>query len=130
MDSCYAVYKTLFRQGFGYSSQLEDLGRYYLGYTDLMQHWSGKLGDRFLTVDYEDLVTHQEEVSRRIVAFCGLEWEDACLSFETNAGPALTASAAQVRMPVYTTSVGLWRHYEAQLEPLARVLQQGGSECN
>ena len=130
MDSCYAVYKTLFRQGFGYSCDLSHLGRYYLGYKNLMKHWNEALAGRFMTVDYEDLVGRQEEVSRRIVAACGLDWEDACLSFERNAGPALTASAAQVRNPIYSTSVGLWRHYESELEPLARVLRQGRIECD
>jgi tetratricopeptide (TPR) repeat protein len=130
IDTCYAIYKTLFRQGFEYSYDLSDLGRYYLGYKALVEHWNEALAGRFLTVDYEDLVANQEPISRHIVSGCGLDWEDACLNFDKNPGPALTASAAQVRNPIYSTSVGLWRHYQAELEPLVRVLRQGGIECD
>jgi hypothetical protein len=91
-----------------------------------MDHWRRLLPGRFLDVDYEDLVDNQEDVSRRMVAFCGLDWEDACFSFEKNEAPSLTASAAQVRQPIYRSSVGLWRHYELELEPLIRILQEGG----
>jgi tetratricopeptide (TPR) repeat protein len=128
MDTCYAVYKTLFRQAFEYSYDLTGLGRYYLGYKAMMEHWAEVLPGRFLTVDYEELVGGQEQASRRLVAFCGLEWEDACLSFEKNASPSFTASAAQVREPIYTSSVQLWRHYESELAPLRLVLEEGG--CN
>jgi hypothetical protein len=86
------------------------------------------LPGRFLDVDYEDLVANQEAVSRRVISFCGLDWEEACLSFEKNASPSLTASAAQVRQPIYKSSVALWRHYERELEPLIRVLREGGVE--
>lgn len=128
MDTCYAIYKTLFRQGSEYSYDLSDLGRYYLGYTALMEHWREVLGERFLTIDYEELVNDQEQVSRRIVAFCGLDWEEACLSFEKNTSPSMTASAAQVRQPIYNSSVALWRRYERELEPLSAILREGGVE--
>jgi hypothetical protein len=127
MDSCYAVYKTLFRDGYYFSYDLIDLGRYYLGYLDLMAHWRRLLPDNFLDVDYEEMVENQEGTSRRIIAFCGLPWEDVCLSFEKNTSSLLTASAAQVRQPIYKTSVALWRHYERELEPLAAVLREGGA---
>ena len=130
MDSCYAIYKTLFRQGYPFSSDLVDLGRFYLCYRKLMEHWRQMLPGRFMEVDYEELVDHQEEVSRQLVAFCGLEWEDECLSFEKNASPSLTASAAQVRQPIYRTSVALWRRYEEELQPLIRVLKKGGVEVD
>ena len=126
VDSCYAIYKTLFRKGYSYSYDLRDMGRYYLAYARLMAHWRQVLPGRFLDVSYEDLVANQEAESRRMVAFCGLEWEDACLSFEKNASPSLTASAAQVRQPIYKTSVALWRRYERELEPLVRILREGG----
>lgn len=128
VDGCYAVYKTLFRDAYYFSYDLIELGRYYLGYLQLMDHWRRVLPGRFLDVDYEDLVANQEAVSRRMIAFCGLEWEDACLSFEKNTSPSLTASAAQVRQPIYKSSVALWRHYERELEPLIGVLREGGVE--
>jgi len=126
IDSCYAVYKTLFRDGYLFSYDLEDLGRFYLGYLDLMAHWRRVLPGRFLDVDYEALVENQEAVTRQMIDFCGLEWNEACLSFEKNASPTLTASAAQVRQPIYKSSVALWRRYEKELDPLIRVLEAGG----
>ena len=130
VDSCYAVYKTLFRRGYLFSYDLRELGRYYLAYNDLMRHWREVLPGRFLDVKYEELVANQEDVTRRMVGFCGLEWEDACLSFEKNASPSLTASAAQVRQPIYKTSVALWRRYEEELQPLIRVLRDGGVDVD
>ena len=126
MDACYAIYKTLFRAGLSYSYDLGDLGRYYLGYKAMMEHWQEMPPGRIFTVDYEELVENQEQVSRAMVLFCGLDWEEACLSFEKNASPSFTASAVQVRSPVYSSSVRLWRRYEAGLAPLRRILEDGG----
>lgn len=128
--NCYAVYKTLFRSGYNFSYNLEEMGEYYLGYLRLMAHWRKVLPGRFLDVDYEALVANQEEESRRLIAWCGLEWEDAVLSFEKNASPSLTASAAQVRQPIYRTSLEQWRNYEEELQPLIRVLRDGGVEID
>lgn len=130
VDSCYAVFKTLFRRGYPFSYDLEHMGRFYLGYRQLMEHWRTLLPGRFLDIDYEDIVANQEDASRRMVEFCGLDWEDACLAFEKNTSPSLTASAAQVRQPIYKTSVALWRHYEEELQPLIRVLRDGGVEID
>ena len=126
MDVCYAMYKTLFRMAYPFSYDLGDLGRYYLAYRQLMAHWRDVLHGRFLEVDYEDLVQNQEAVSRQLVDHVGLEWEDACLHFDRNASPSLTASAAQVRKPMYSSSIGLWRRYASELQPLAAVLRAGG----
>ena len=128
MDVCYAMYKTLFRMAYPFSYDLDDLGRYYLAYHKLMAHWRAVLPERFLDLDYEDLITNQEDVSRRLVAHCGLEWDDACLSFERNASPSLTASAAQVRQPLYRSSMDLWRRYASELAPLRDALRRGGIE--
>lgn len=125
MDVGYAIYKTLFRMAYPFSYDLRDLGRYYLAYAGLMAHWRSSLGGAFLEVDYEELVAQQELVSRRIVEFCGLDWQDSCLAFERNASPCLTASAAQVREPIYASSVGLWRSYREQLQPLAEAIRAG-----
>ena len=127
MDVCYAMYKTLFRMAYPFSYDLDDLARYWLGYAELMAHWRKQLPpERFLEVDYEDLVADQEAVSRRLVAHAGLPWEDACLRFERNPQASLTASAAQVRQPIYRSSVGLWRRYQRELEPLAARLRAAG----
>jgi hypothetical protein len=126
MDVCYAMYKTLFRMAYPFSYDLSDLARYYLAYRELMAHWGATLPGRFLEIAYEDLVANQERTTRGLVAHCGLDWEDACLAFEKNDRPSLTASAAQVRQKIYGSSVGLWRSYCGELEPLARALRDAG----
>lgn len=127
MDACYAMFKTLFRMAYPFSYDLDDLGRYWLGYDQLMAYWRQMLpAERFLDVDYEALVDDQEVVSRALIAHARLGWEDACLHFERNQQPTLTASAAQVRQPIYRSSLGLWRKYETQLSPLLRKLEHAG----
>lgn len=128
MDSCLAMYRTLFRMGYPFSYDLQDLGRYYLAYHRLMQHWRDTCPAGFLDLDYEALIENQERETRRLLDYCGLEFEPACLEFHRNAAPVATASAAQVRQPLYNTSVQRWRRYESQLAPLAEILQQGGVE--
>ena len=122
MDVCYAVYKTLFTAPYPFSYDLEELGRYYLAYRRLVDHWRDTLGETLLTLRYEDLVADQEGQSRRLIAHCGLGWDPACLSFYEGDAPSSTASAAQVRRPIYSSSIGRWRRYERELEPLANVL--------
>ncbi len=128
MDVCYAMYKTLFRMAYPFSYDLCDLAKYYLSYRRLMAHWREVLPGRIIEIEYEALVADQEGESRRLVAACGLDWEDACLAFERNASPSLTASAAQARQPIYASSVGLWQRYAEQLAPLAEMLHAGGVE--
>lgn len=126
MDACYAILKTLFRMGYPYSYDLNDLADYYLSYHRLMDHWRAALPSRMIEVDYEDLVQDVDVVARRTVKAIGLPWDDACLMFDQNMTPAATASAAQVRQPIYRSSVGAWRHYAGDLEPLAARLRAGG----
>jgi tetratricopeptide (TPR) repeat protein len=128
LEGCYAIYKTLFRMAYPFSYSLEDLAGYYLAYHRLMAHWRALAPAAMLEIDYEDLVMQQEAVSRRLVDHCGLAWEPQCLAFERNASPTLTASAAQVRQPIYRSSLRLARNYASELEPLARLLRAGGLE--
>jgi hypothetical protein len=85
----------------------------------LMRHWATVIGDAWLTVDYENLVSDQEAVTRSILEHCRLAWEPQCLEFSTRSGAVSTASAVQVRQPLHANSVGKWRHYSRQLEPLS-----------
>ncbi|PHZ84591.1 tetratricopeptide repeat-containing sulfotransferase family protein [Paremcibacter congregatus] len=126
LDNCYAMYKTLFQMGYPYSYALDDLGAYYIAYHRLMAHWRAQLPGRIHDVDYEALVTDQKTQSKRLVAVCGLDWQDACLNFHENKSASATASAAQVRHPIYTSSVEKWRHYETQLAPLKAQLAAAG----
>jgi hypothetical protein len=122
------MYKTLFRMGYPFSYDLSDLGAYYLAYHDLMAHWRTAFPSRILDVDYQALVQNAEPESRRIVEHCGLGWEPRCLDFHRNTAPAATASAVQVRQPIYQTSVDAWQRYEQQLAPLAKQLRAAGLE--
>ena len=128
LDVCYAMYKTLFRMAYPFSYSLDDLAQYYIAYDALMAHWRRTLHGQLLEIDYEDLVSNQEAVSRRLIARCGLEWEPQVLNFERNTAPTFTASAAQVRQPIYTSSLGLWRHYASELAPLRARLAAAGIE--
>ena len=126
MDTGYALYKTLFRMGCPYSYDLGDLGAYMAGHHRLTAHWRGLLPGRIIDIGYEAVVHDTEVQSRALIMALGLDWQDACLDFHSHAGAAATASAAQVRQPVYTTSVGLWQRYDQQLQPLAEALRQNG----
>jgi len=128
MDSCYAMYKTLFRAGYPFSYSLQDVGRYYIAYRQLLDHWRNTLPGSFLDVDYENLIASQESETRRILNYLELPWEEDCLQFHRHTGPAATASAAQVRQPIYSSSVGLWRKYARQLAPFERKLREHGIE--
>jgi len=129
MASGYAMYKTLFRMGYPFSYDFKDIGRYYLAYNRLMTHWKNMFPGRILDVQYEALVDDQEAVSRTILTHCQLQWEEECIEFHRNAAPTATASAAQVRQPIYREARDLWRTHEAALAPLAEVLKEGGLEC-
>jgi hypothetical protein len=126
MDSCFGMYRTLFRAGYPFSYDFSDLAKYYIAYSRMMRHWRDVLGDWFMDVSYDSLVDAQEQVSREMIEFCGLEWQEACLEFHRNDAPVATASSAQVRQPVYREALQRWRKYEAQLQPLAGLLRQGG----
>jgi len=126
MDVCYAVYKTLFNQAYPFSYDLDELAGYYTCYSRLMQHWREVMPGGVLDVRYEDLVTNTEAEARRILAWCGLEWEAAVLNPSENKRPSRTASAAQVREPIYTSSVEKWRKHEAGLAPLRDHLVAAG----
>lgn len=126
LDSCLAMYKTLFRAGYPFSYDFDDLARYYIAYHRLLQHWRSHIPESFIDVDYETLVAGQEPTTRRLLDYCGLAWEPGCLNFHHNPAPTATASARQVRQPLYRDAAGRWHHYAQQLEPLAAQLRAAG----
>ena len=130
MAACYAIYKTLFRDGYPFSYDLEELARYYAAYRRLMRHWETTLPGRIHIVSYEKLVADQVGETHRLLEFCGLGWQDACAEFHRNPAPANTASAVQVRRRIYDTSVSQWRNYEQQLAPLRARLTAAGVDCD
>ena len=126
LASGYAMFKTLFRMGYPFSYDQQDLGRYQLAYLKLMNHWREVLPGDFLEVDYEAVINDQPGQTKRLLDYCQLPGEDACLSFHEDKRPTATASAAQVRRPIYRESLNQWRRHAADLAPLARVLSAGG----
>ncbi|PJA42537.1 MAG: hypothetical protein CO182_01925 [Lysobacterales bacterium CG_4_9_14_3_um_filter_62_6] len=109
-----------------YSYDLSELAAYYRSYHQLMQHWHAVMPGAILDVHYEDLVADTEVQARRILDWCGLDWQAAVLNPADNAAPSTTASAAQVREPIHTGSVHKWRQYAAGLAPLrARLVAAG-----
>ncbi|QXX76727.1 tetratricopeptide repeat protein [Methylovirgula sp. HY1] len=123
IDTCISCFSKLFTAEQNHTYDLGELGRYYRRYEQLMTHWRGVLPPRsFLDVRYEEVVANFEAEARRIIAYCGLEWDDQCLSFHATERPVRTASATQVRQPIYKSAVGRWRAYEEFLEPLLSAL--------
>jgi len=123
MDSCLSCYTHLFNDTMEFAYDLRALGRYYVRYMKLMEHWRRVLpADFVLDVRYEDLVADVEHQARRMLAFVGLEWDDNCLRFYNNARPVRTASLAQVRRPIYGSSVQGWRRFAAHLAPLLEIV--------
>jgi Tfp pilus assembly protein PilF len=122
VDTCLSCFSKLFTEGQNHSYDLAELGRFYKHYQALMAHWHRVLPGRILDVCYEDVVADLEGQARRIIAHCGLNWDSRCLAFHKTERPILTASAAQVRQPIYNSAVGRWRVHEEALRPLLAEL--------
>lgn len=122
LDNCLSCYFTSFNEEIQFANDLTVLGKYYLEYSRLMQHWQSVLPGRILNVKYEAVVRDTEKEVRSILNFCGLEWEDACLDFHNTKGGVKTPSRWQVRQPIYSNSVERWLHYKQHLQPLIDVL--------
>jgi hypothetical protein len=126
LDTCVSCFSKLFAGEQPYAYDLAELGGYYRAYEALMEHWRRVLPEGVvLEVQYEELVADFEPQARRLLAYCGLEWDDRCLAFHETQRSVRTASATQVRQPIYGTSVGRWRPYREMLQPLLRELGSG-----
>jgi tetratricopeptide (TPR) repeat protein len=126
LDTALSIYFTRFTDAAGmndYAYDRKDIVRVYRSYLRLMEHWPSALPpDRFIEIDYENLVTEPEPAMRRLVAFCGLDWHEACLAFPRKDRPIDTASAWQARQPIYRTALDRWRHYEPWLGEFRALL--------
>jgi len=122
LDACLSCYRQLFAKGQAFTYDLTEIGEYYLQYQRLMDHWAEVMPGKVLTVQYEEVVADLETQARRMLEFCGLPWEDACLRFYESDRPVRTPSAEQVRQPIYDRSVGHWRCYAAHLDELVSVI--------
>lgn len=125
MDACFAMYKQSF---FRYAYTLDDLGRYYVAYNRLLNHWRKTLGDRLIEVEYELLVADQEGQTRELLEKLGLDFEEACLNFDQNITASNTASTVQIREKIHTRSVNRWKHFAEHLRPLKSHLEDAGIE--
>ena len=123
LDSCISIFFHYF-MGLKCSFDLTELGKYYLDYQRLMSHWQNLFPGEIFTVQYEDLVTDQEIVSKQLIDYLGLEWDENCVDFHTNVRDVMTPSNIQVRQPMYKNSMNRWKPYEKHLQPLIEVLQQ------
>ena len=121
LDNCISLFFHYFI-GFKCSFEMTELGQYYLDYQRLMSHWQALFPGEIFTVQYEDLVTDQEAVSKQLVDYIGLDWDEKCLDFHNNERAVMTASNIQVRQPMYKDSINRWQRYEEHLQPLIEML--------
>jgi len=126
MDACFASFKQLFADAYPHSYDQEEMARHHARYFDMMRTWRERFPGRFFDVSYEETAGNLEPNARALIEFLELPWEDACLEFHTQKAAVATASAVQVRQPAHTKSVGRWRRYERQLEPMRRTLEKAG----
>lgn len=116
--NCLSIYKANFSGVHNYAYNQEELAEYHNLYEGLMSHWRTVMPNRFYEIKYEDLISNQEEETRKLLDYCELPWEDACLDFHKNKRAVTTASAYQVRQPINNKSVDLWKRYGDGLKPL------------
>ena len=124
IDTCLSAFTKLFKDDMPHSYDLDELGRYYGKYRQLMEHWNAVLPAGVMTtIRYEDMVANTESEAKRLIEFLGLEWNDSCLDFHNSDRPVKTASVAQVRKPIYKSAVQRWKKYGPGLDPLARAIE-------
>jgi hypothetical protein len=126
MDTCYAVFKTLFINAYHFSYQLEELAEYFIAYRRMMDHWHAVMPGVMLDIRYEELVADPQTQCRRLLAHCGLPWEDQVLDFHNSTKASTTASTMQVRRPIYRSSVQKWRNFARELQPVLGRLAEAG----
>ncbi len=128
MDTGLSIYTQQFANGHEWAYDLDDIAAFYQQYRRIMRHWEQVLPLEVMEVQYEALVERQEQVSRALVDFCGLPWDDTCLEFYRQRRNVGTAANWQVRQPIYHRSVGRWRQYERDLQPLHDALEKAGEQ--
>jgi hypothetical protein len=129
LDTCLSNFRQLFAVNFSYYNYHYDLGntaRYYILFHQLMRHWESLFGGRLLELSYESLARSPESTLSDALAYLDLPWDPACLRFHERRSAVATASAMQVREPIYTSAVGRWQHYAKQLAPAMSLLDAAG----
>ncbi|MBL4674481.1 MAG: sulfotransferase [Arenicella sp.] len=123
MACCFSAYKQFFAEGQEFSYNLEDIGRYYQHYVEVMAHWDDALPGRILRVQHEDVIDDLETQVHRILDYCGLPFEQACIDFHKTERAVRTPSSEQVRQPIYQSGMSVWKNYEPYLGPLKEALK-------
>lgn len=123
IDTCLGCYKLPFNDHHEFTYDLAELGHYYCQYVRLIQHWHQVLPNKLIEIEYEALVNHQEQETRKLLHACGLPWEETCLQFYNTKREVITESAGQVRQPIYKHAVAQWQHYESFITPLLDSLK-------
>ena len=126
MDACFASFKQLFADAYKHSYDLREMARHHARYFHLMQHYREQFPGRYFEIHYEEAASDLEPNARALIEYLELPWEDACLSFYAQKTAVTTASSVQVREPAHTRSIGRWRQYEKQLQPMLEELQKQG----
>jgi len=124
LDVCLSIYQHPLSESHAYAHELSDLGGYYAAYQELVDHWTKVLGSRIFVQQYERVVGGLDDSVRALLHFCRLEFDPACIDFHTTERIVKTPSASQVRQPIYSSSIGRWRRYAKQLDPLKIQLEQ------
>jgi hypothetical protein len=122
LDCCFSVFKQNFARGQTFSYGLDRVGQYFKEYRSMMEHWHSALPDRILEVNYESVVADLESQVRRLLDHCNLPFEESCIRFHETERAVRTASAQQVRQPIYRTGVAHWQNYDEWLEPLKQAI--------
>lgn len=130
MDTCYAIFKTLFHQAYPFSYDQKELAEYYIAYQKLIKHWEQFPNLNIHTVNYESLVSNTMDCAKDMVQFCGLQWQDEFVNVQNNTSAVNTASASQIRQAIHKKSVNKWRNFEKQLNPMITSLEQAGIYCD
>ena len=123
LDSCVSSFKQLFYKGQSWSYDLFEIGEYYLEYERMMDHWHSLYPGEIYDIQYENIVNNQEDESRALIEYCGLDWEDSCLRFYENKRSVNTASSEQVRQPIYKGAMYAWKNYESEIGALKDILE-------
>ena len=130
MDSCYSLYKALFKKGYPFSYNLEKLAKYFVVHNNMMSFWQDCLPDDFMNLKYEDLVREQRAQTEKLLDYCGLDWQESCMNFHENSSPTATASVVQVRSPINSKAVNKWKLYSAEMKVVSDILIAAGIDID
>ena len=129
MDTFYAIFKQCFTQGYPFSYDLTELCQYQIAHHKLMKHWQQELAQDLYSLSYESLVGDIEGETRKLLNYCDLSWQNECIEFHQNKTATTTASAAQVRQPLYSSSIGKWKKFSQQLSDVKQQFEAAGIPC-